>query len=360
MNKEKICNICNKTFHYQSGGFFIHLNDVHNINREQYVILTEYNNIHPKCQCGFCEDDAVFLKRQNKFQPIKYEHRNHEWLKLKYIEKYGHPKCENINCEKGVIFKRGKPLKYCSIKCRPGNWNQEKIKQTLEKRYGVKTPMDVEKFKIKHKESNKISWNKNKENIIQKAKITKYVKYGNENYVNVNKIKDTIYKKYGVEHISKTKKFREESSDRMKKNNPMKDNKVVEKMVETYIKNINSGKTKLYKHFKFKQTTLNYQSKNELFFLEYCELNNLIQRLQNGKCFKFLKKDNKYGKRYISDFLIDNKLIIEIKSSYILKKQGGYKKLNAKIRSVRASGYDFVLILDNDLTDFIEKISKLS
>jgi len=129
-------------FNYQCGEFSEHLKKEHNINRKEYIVLIEYNNEIPKCKCGFCNDDSDFLDRKNIFLNIKYEHRKFDWLEKKYIENNGIPLCKTCNCE--VKFHRGIPNLFCSHKCFPSNWNQEKIKNTLLNKYGVDNSAKIE------------------------------------------------------------------------------------------------------------------------------------------------------------------------------------------------------------------------
>jgi len=46
------CKICGNCFDQQSGQFTIHLKKEHNLTLEDYIVNTEFNNIHPKCKCG--------------------------------------------------------------------------------------------------------------------------------------------------------------------------------------------------------------------------------------------------------------------------------------------------------------------
>ena len=157
MSKKVICKLCNFEFDYQSGSFSNHLKNEHKISKEQYVVLIEYGGIHPKCQCGYCNDDAKFIDRKNKFYNKNSEHKSFDWIKQKYIEKNGVPFC--VGCKKKPVeFYRGKPNLYCCHECQPSNWNQEQVKKTVIERYGVDNIMKVKthkdkinkKFKEKH------------------------------------------------------------------------------------------------------------------------------------------------------------------------------------------------------------------
>lgn len=333
MSEKKLCKICNEHFDYQCGEFSGHLNSEHKITREQYIVLTEYGGVKPKCQCGYCSDDAKFVKRKNEFLKINKEHRKFEWIEEQYVIRFGRPKCKT--CTELVKFNRGVPYTYCSIKCRPGTWNQEKIKNTVKNRYGVDNVMDIPIVKFKQSKSIAKAWKNNKKTIIKKIKMTKLDRYGDENYVNVKKMKDTFLNNYGVDSFSKTDKFREIASKTAIKTN--EDNKFL--LIE-----------------KYEDTDLYYQGSYEKRFLDYCKAKGILNQLENSKSFEYLKEDNFAGIRHIPDFKFRDDYIIEIKSSYIMSLQGGEKVIEAKRRAVEESGFKYLLILDNDFSEFNEII----
>ena len=51
--------------------------------------------------------------------------------------------------------------------------------------------------------------------------------------------------------------------------------------------------------------------------------------------------------------MLDGMLEIEIKSSYILKIQGGIQKIFAKQRAIEHKGRQFIFILDKDYSEFL-------
>ena len=52
-----VCFICKSEFSNNKGGQLTnHLKNDHNITLLEYVILTEYDNIPPKCKCGLCDE----------------------------------------------------------------------------------------------------------------------------------------------------------------------------------------------------------------------------------------------------------------------------------------------------------------
>ncbi len=329
MSKTKICTLCGKGFDYQCGEFSNHLKLEHGITREEYIVLTEHFNKKPKCQCGYCGDDAEFISRKNEFHKINPEHRKFDWIQERYLLKFGEPKCET--CGNNVNFKRGVPNKYCSIRCRPGTWNQVKVKQTVRNKYGVENVMDVKKIRDKSTNSAKRTWSRKGKSIIRKIKKTKLDKYGDENYVNVQKIKKTCLKKYGVDSFSKTDEFREIAS-------------------KTAIKT--NEENKFLPIEKYEDTDLYYQGSYEKRFLDYCRSKGVLHQLENSKVFKYLKEDRFAGTRHLPDFKFRDNYIIEIKSTYIMELQGGEKVIKAKERAVVAGGMNYLLVLDNDFNEF--------
>lgn len=113
--------------------------------------------------------------------------------------------------------------------------------------------------------------------------------------------------------------------------------------------------TNCYKVKKFKDTELIYQSSYEYHFLEYCERNNIFDKVKNGNIYDFLPEESDYGFRTITDYSIGD-LEIEIKSGYILEKQGGYDVIDIKKSAVERAGKKFLLILNKDYSEFEKKI----
>jgi hypothetical protein len=329
MSKTKVCELCNKGFDYKCGEFSNHLKSEHGITREEYVVLIEYSGLKPKCQCGYCTDDSKFIKRENEFHTINPEHKKFEWLEKQYVFNFGKPECET--CGNEVKFNRGVPRKYCSIKCRPGTWNQDKVRQTVKNKYGTDNVMDVKKVKNKHKKSIVKVWKDNKHFIVNQSKKTKLERYGDENYTNQEKKRETLMNKYGVDSFSKTDEFREIASRTVIKTN--KENKFL--LIE-----------------KYENTNLYYQGSYEKRFLDYCRSKEVLHQIENSKAFKYLKEDRSVGIRHIPDFKFGDDYIIEIKSTYIMNLQGGKKVIEAKKRAVESTGKKYLLIMDNDFYNF--------
>jgi hypothetical protein len=337
----KKCEICGFDFPYHSGNFTIHLMKEHNLLIRDYIIQYELSGVTPKCQCGYCDDDApffrgIFLERIGK-------HQKYEWLMDQYIKKYGVPKCET--CGNDVKWNRGIPNKYCSHKCVPNAcWNQDQVRKTVKEKYGVENVSFLDDIKSKISISNKYNYSMNKKEIVKKFNDTCMKRLGVDFPVKSievqNKMKSTYLKNLGVDHPSKLLINRQNSSKRMIKNNSEFDF------------------TNCYKIKKYKDTNLFYQSLYEYHFLEYCEKMNIFDRVKNGNMYDFLPEESDYGFRTITDFSIDD-IEIEIKSSYILKKQGGESVINIKRSAVERAGKKYLLILDKNYSEFEKTMNSI-
>ena len=79
-----------------------------------------------------------------------------------------------------------------------------KVKQTKLKRYGNENYNNKESARKK-----KLNWTKERKQLyINKCKNTKLKKYNNENYVNSEKAKQTCLEKYGVENVAKCEEIK--------------------------------------------------------------------------------------------------------------------------------------------------------
>lgn len=302
------CLECGIEFPYSNGYFVSHLRRDHNLSLRDYVVKYEYENNEnkvPKCQCGYCNEPVPF--HRGKFlegQKLR-KHQNYEWLKEQYIKKHGVPKCESCGADNDNFY-RGYPRKNCSYCVAEGRINQK----------------DKSVFKT------------------------------------YKKTKKTIKEKYGVSNPMHLLKNRNKSRERMIKNNPMKNSDTAYKAANTFCSRIDSGEISFYKNKKYKETNLNYQSSYELDFLELCDKTGILESISNGKWHKFIEQDKIYGENTITDFCFGDDYEIEIKSSYILKRQGGIKKLFAKKRAVENKGKKFIFILDKDYSEFLDIIKK--
>lgn len=137
---------------------------------------------------------------------------------------------------------------------------------------------------------------------------------------------------------------------RMKDNNPNNIPGIQQKKRDTYIKNSKLGlhnKETKFKKKKYKDTDLIYQSGYELDFLEYCEQNNLLDKIKNSPCFS--SADYPYN-FYAPDYIFDNQYVVEVKSWYIenLQEKRYPGILNIKKKLIESKGYKFLYIKDKD------------
>jgi len=335
----KKCEMCGNSFSYETGWFSKHIESEHNLFLRDYIIKHELSGMTPKCQCGYCDEDAPFFR--GKFLDRIGDHQKYEWLKEQYIKKYGIPVCKT--CGNDVNWHRGIPNSYCSSKCIPNNWNQEKINITVKEKYGVNNIAFLDDVKSIISIKKKESYLNNKKDIVDKFIDTCNNKYGShpmKNNILLEKYQNTMFELYGVDHPSKTLEFRDNASKRMIENNSKYDF------------------SEYYKIKKYKDTGLYYQSTYEYDFLEYCEKNGILEFIDNGHVYNFSENNYDYGLRTITDFCIEDiGLEIEIKSTYILEKQGGQKVIDIKRNSVECQDWKYLLILDKDYTEF-DKIIK--
>lgn len=312
----KTCEICRKYFNYACGAFTQHLKDAHQMSLKEYVIKFEYNDVAPKCACGYCNEEPPFIR--GKFLTHIGEHKTYKWMHEHYIEKHEIPKCKT--CGKEIGFNRLEPKQYCSNKCKPNYWNHEKCKKTLKEHYNVDNPSQLESSKKSISEKNHASAKKS----LNKRRKTCLEKYGVSSVMHLESSKQaleqTFLKKYGVKHVLQNK--------------------------EIHLKQQrNSFKLHLYKN-----TNIYYQSSYEYDFLQICENLGILNKMKNGNKFNYKEHI------YFTDFSI-GEYEIEIKSSWILKKQGGLPVLFAKRDAVQESGKKYLFILDKDYSEFLSIFS---
>lgn len=148
------CFICQKEFTNNLGGqVTIHVQEVHGLTQEDYVVLSEYKGERPKCACGLCDESPVF--KRGKFLAYAKFHQRFDEKEKRWIEKYGNPKCEK--CGKNVEFVRGKPQKFCNVACSAKGAGvgfnsplvQQKIRQNLISKHGVTNVSHLPEVRMK-------------------------------------------------------------------------------------------------------------------------------------------------------------------------------------------------------------------
>ena len=247
---------------------------------------------------------------------IKWEYNNDENLI---------PKCQCGYCKDPVPFWRGKFLEGQRLRA---HQNHEWLKNQYLKKYGI--PI-CESCSKEHDNFYRGKPRKNCQTCITDGKINQKNKFKFKGY---EKTSNTLFERYGVINTSQFPINREKASK--------------------WMSDYNSNWKKNHTIKKYKDTELYYQSSFEYDFLIWCEGKGIIDRIKNGHSFNYLNEDKKYGIRLMTDFSIEN-AEIEIKSSYIMKKQGGIESVFAKKRAVELSGKKYIFILDKDYSpmDFL-------
>jgi very-short-patch-repair endonuclease len=149
---ETKCKICGEVFTNNKGGQFTnHILKEHGLTLEEYVVEYELNGVAPKCACGLCDERPVF--RRGSFSAYALNHRKFDVRQELWIKKYGNPVCKNPSCSNQVSFHRGSPQTYCSQKCNEGSFGredvQQKVQQTIQRKYGVKNISHLDETKRK-------------------------------------------------------------------------------------------------------------------------------------------------------------------------------------------------------------------
>jgi len=230
-------------------------------------------------------------------------------------------KCDICGNEKYLSYRKyNKNLRNggyytCSSKC-----SSDKKSRTYFNKTGFDHPLLNPT--VKEKKSNtcllRYGVDNPKKSILIKEKSTKTClgKYGSKNYVNSEKFKSDMILRYGVD-------------------NPMRSAEINEKRIKTGF---------MIDEFNL----IKYQGKYELNFLIHCKDNNIKVSKPNFTIGYTLDGVNK---KYLPDFYIQNlNLIIEIKSTYYFNLH--YQKNIMKKNYTIESGYNYIMIIDKDYSEF--------
>ena len=316
MEEKIICKECGQELPSLKG-----LNN-HLIHKHQMFIKDYYDKwikIRDEDNCKICGGKTEFYNFKRGYRDTcKKECANifrFNQIKQSFKEKYG----SEIIIDKEAIKGKGEitRLKKYGHKNPAHGLNKNKVEKTCKERYGAKNYMGS----AKHKKEMIDLWNNRsedeKEKISNKRRKTNLQKYGvlcslqNDN-VHEKTIK-TMLEKYGVEYSTQNKELAEQIFRTQKK------------------------------IWKFRNTEIWYQGTYELDFLN--KYYDRFPDLMRGPSFKYsyLGKE----KIYFSDFYIPSQnLIIEIKSSYYLKRDKNMIK--EKEKSVLKNGYKYIIITDKN------------
>ena len=200
---------------------------------------------------------------------------------------------------------------------------QDKMKKTCLNRYGVEYYPQTNEYKDKFKEIWENKTDEEINNIVNKVKKTKFILYGDENYVNVEQAKKTCLEKYGVEHFSQLETTKEEKRQKCLQEYGVEyyfqtdifKEKVKQIMLDTY------GVEHYAQSSEFSKFRKNIVEYNGIFFdsswevilYKYCEKYKIDFEYHPNIQFEYYYNNKKHI--YHPDFLIDGK-IYEVKGDH--------------------------------------------
>lgn len=136
------------------------------------------------------------------------------------------PKC--VGCGKEVIFSERFDRGYnefCSVECINSNKEEMtlRVRKTMNEKYGVDYYPEHKDFITKQKQTKKLKYGNENYNNMDKNFNTKKLLYGDKNYVNIKKAEETSIKKYGVKNYSLSEEYKTQIDSDYKKIYPKLD-----------------------------------------------------------------------------------------------------------------------------------------
>ena len=325
-------------------------------------------NRHIKKEHGLQEYYDKYIKKENEGfckmcnKPTKFKHIQDGYdncCNRKCIIKYTQQQTKKGNLKKYGVknsFQRKdirKKIKKTNIQKYGVNMplQNKKIKQkaykTMKEKYGAKTTLESTELNNKVKQTNLKKFGVEKTGcsieIRNKMKETNLIKYGHENPLGNKKIQEnrkrTMKKRYGSEYALRNKKCRDKFVNTCKRKYG----------VEYPMQNKDSFQKQQISGFsakQYKDTNIYYRASYELDFLE--KYFPLFPDIENALKIKYFFEKNRL---YFPDFYIPSKnLIVECKNSYLLKRDK--LKINAKENATIANGFNYIMIVDKDYSEF--------
>lgn len=213
--------------------------------------------------------------------------------------------------------------KYCNRSCQHLDKDvQEKYAKTCLTKFGVDHNFKSKDCLNKRKQT----WIKNlgvdnpsKSIKIQNKKIQTNQKNHNINWWNnIEQIKNTNIKNLGVEFPFQSTDIQHKCQESNLHNNghknPAHGYGAQEKIQKTMLRKYNSLRAPQFKYIYDNQS---YDSAWEVYFIEYCKINN-INVIKNDSIFFEYTIDNKCHK-YFPDFIINDSIFIELKGDHFFK-----------------------------------------
>ena len=155
------------------------------------------------------------------------------------------PKCKTCNSEIKFRERFDKPYgEFCSLKCINENKDEmiKRQKITFQKKYGVNFYPEHSDFISKQRLTKKIRYNNENYNNPIKSKNTKFEKYGDKNYCNLEQMKKTSIERYNTVNPSKNKiiieKIKKTNNIKYGYNSPTESPIIKEKLKNTILNNI--------------------------------------------------------------------------------------------------------------------------
>jgi hypothetical protein len=316
---DNICKICGGENEFMSIGKGYKPACTNNCAKELRLIKTRKTKLEKYGNEKYTNWEKCKQTKLEKYGDENYN--NSDKNKVTCQEKYGNPTYNNMEKAKTTIFERYGVTHHLQIP-EIRNKSNEKIRNTNLQKYGVSCALQAEP-------------------VIQKIKKTKLEKYGDENYCNPEKTKLTKQERYGDDYIK------------------IIDEKRKQTMLERYgveypAQNIEFFKnSKNFKLLEYKNTKVFYQCSYEYDFLK--KYYDKFKDIYKGLAIIYYR-DNKCH-FYYPDFHIPSlNLIIEIKSDWYYDEYLDNIKKEATINS----GFNYIMILNKNYSEFEELISKLS
>jgi hypothetical protein len=195
--------------------------------------LSKNSHLKIDVKCDLCEFE----------KSISY----HSYIRnIKNTNLYTCQKCSGIKNKQTNLKKYGVeyPIQLTEIKKR-------RKKNNLEK-YNVDEPSKLDSIKEKIKNTKKLKYGNENYNNIEKTKETKKLKYSDKNYNNREKANNTCIKKYGVENVSQSENIKI-------------------KKCETTMKNYNSDNYSKSETYKMNRIDILKEKYKDINILEVCD-----------------------------------------------------------------------------------------
>lgn len=168
-----------------------------------------------------------------------------------------------------------------------------------------------------------------------------------------------------VKWLNKDEKNKEEYSQTMKDawSDPEKYPMLCKRNSESIKKAILNGNHNPYSnclHGWFESKKFNkkfyYQSSYEFVFLEFCEKSDKVSSLQNVNFSIPYKDDDGKEHNYFPDFVVNGKIVIEIKPKNMLDYNNNLKKIEYAKKFCSVYGYEYKLLMEKELDNLDENL----